>query len=440
MKINLGSLPQYLSYDRQKCFVAYSSGADWSERLKSICDIILPKFKLEPWYAANYLDLPHPSCHKITELIANCRYGIYDISSYQDAQGDWHHPRNVFIELGIAIALNRPMLVLRHSSNHNFPFPNCLHGIDVIEFTDSLILKEELAKRFPQWLDIPPDHLWLNRFCVFGNRLCSFRQKAPSSKKGKKALVSCCIYDNFFANEIQSCKSDSEKKRRSLESALNRFNDFKFDYFDNLKIVDGYQFLVCSHCQNIRSTPFVIYFIEQKTSIETFVSIGISIVLENLFEYKIPKIVFVKQEKDLPLLLKEQDFVEAVGVREIREKIKTLTSNFIKTIRGRDWQPRYLPLIGFEMKDVNEGIIYSQTCTTQRLSLKYSSKIPKLLLSTAIEELPLSARAYYMLKSKMINSVGALLEFALEEIPKAEYSEKQTNAEIVNSLIGREKS
>jgi hypothetical protein len=171
----------YMSYDRQKCFVAHSLGAEWAEDLKSACANILPKFNLEPWYAADHFDPTQPLRDKVVELIANSRYGIYDISHWQDKQGNWHLPHNVFIELGIAIALNRPTLLLRHSSNKSLPLPDCLQGIETIDFAGDVTLKKTLEQRLPQWLDVPPDRDWLNRFCIFGDRICSFREQHPCS-------------------------------------------------------------------------------------------------------------------------------------------------------------------------------------------------------------------------------------------------------------------
>jgi hypothetical protein len=60
--------------------------------------------------------------------------------------------------------------------------------------------------------------------------------------------------------------------------------------------------LLCSHCQTVRSTPFAIYRIQPYTPAEVFISIGISIALEPLFEYDIPKVVLVRTEQELPSL------------------------------------------------------------------------------------------------------------------------------------------
>jgi len=101
---NIGGLhPEYRTYERQKCFVGHSREAEWHDDVLGACAEALPKFGLEPWYAADHFDPTKPLRDKVVELIANARYGIYDLSSWQDSRGEWHLPRNVFIELGMAI-------------------------------------------------------------------------------------------------------------------------------------------------------------------------------------------------------------------------------------------------------------------------------------------------------------------------------------------------
>lgn len=108
---------EYNTYEFQKCFVGHSHEAEWRDDILSACDEALPEFGLEPWYAADQFEPTKPLRDKVVELVANARYGIYDLSYWRDERGVWQMPRNVFIELGIAIALNRPTLLLRHASN-----------------------------------------------------------------------------------------------------------------------------------------------------------------------------------------------------------------------------------------------------------------------------------------------------------------------------------
>jgi hypothetical protein len=345
MECNSSLETQYQNYDRQQCFVAHSIGAEWNEDLKSACTAILPKFNLEPWYAADRFDPTQTLRDKVVELIANSRYGIYDISSWQDKQGNWQLPRNVFIELGIAIALNRPTLLLRHSSNNNLPLPTCLEGIETVEFTGDHTLKKELENRIPQWLDVPPDRDWLNRFCLFGNRVCSHREQHPRSQQWGRQTLHCHVSDGLDKKHHNYCQSACDEIRGAFEDIFSRYSDLEFNYLDDRSIVDGYQFLLCSHCQTVRSTPLAIYRISPTTSAETFISIGIGIALEKLFAYKIPKIILVRQEADLPSLLRGYEIVEAVNTHDIKQRLKACLPHLLTDIRQTSWRSNPLPFI-----------------------------------------------------------------------------------------------
>ena len=177
---NTGGLqPEYKNYERQKCFVGHSLGAEWCEDLQSACAEVLPKFYLKPWYAADHYRYTQTLRDKVVNFIANSRFGIYDISSWKDKDGNWQPARNVYIELGIAIALNRPTLLLHHTSSRELKLPTCLQSIKILEFAGAATLKKVLKAQLPDWIHVPPNQDWLNRFCIFGNKVCSFRETHP---------------------------------------------------------------------------------------------------------------------------------------------------------------------------------------------------------------------------------------------------------------------
>jgi ActR/RegA family two-component response regulator len=341
---NTGGLrPEYKTYEYQKCFVGYSREAEWRDDILSACAEVLPKFDLEPWYAADHFEPTKSLRNKVVELVANTRCGIYDLSSWQDKSGEWHLPRNVLIELGIAIALNRPTLLLRHTSNRVLPLPACLEGLDVIEFTGDHTLKIELENRLPQWFDVPPDRDWLNRFCIFGNRVCSFREEHPRARQWGTQTLRCHITDGFDTYHPGFQKPEREEIRGAFQDVFTRYSDLAFDYLDDLPLAGGYQSLLCSHCQMVRSTPFAVYRILPYTPAEVFIAIGMSIALETLFEYDIPKVLLVRQEQDLPSLLRGYDVVEAVNSSELKRKLKAFIPAVVQKVRETAWKPRPLP-------------------------------------------------------------------------------------------------
>jgi len=343
---NSGGLrSEYRTYERQKCFVGHSRGAEWRDDILGACAEVLPRFGLEPWYAADHFDPTKPLRDKVVELIANARYGIYDLSSWQDISGEWHLPRNVLIELGMAIVLNRPTLLLCHTSNKALPLPACLQGVDLVEFAGETTLKKALQQRLPQWFDVPPDRDWLNRFCIFGNRVCGFREEHPRARQWGHETLRCHVCDGL--DRAHSCcqKAELEEIRGAFEGIFNRYSDLRFDYLEDLALVDGYQFLLCGHCQAVRSTSFAVYRILPHSPAEVFIAIGMSIALETLFEYDIPKVLLVRQEQDLPSLLRGYEVVEAVSSSEVKRKLKAFVPAVMQKVRETAWKPRPLPFV-----------------------------------------------------------------------------------------------
>ncbi len=320
---NTGGLRhEYKTYKHQKCFVGHSTGAAWRGDLLSACNKVLPKFGLEPWYAADHFDPTKPLRDKVVQLIANARYGIYDLSSWQDKSGQWHLPRNVFIELGMAIAFNRPALLLRHTSNKALPLSKCLEGLDLIEFTGDYTLQKALEKHVPQWLDVPPDRDWLNRFCIFGNRVCNFREEHPRIQQQWDQTLNCHVADGLDKDHSGFQMVEREEIRGIFKRVFGRYSDLAFDYLDEVFLTKTCQFLLCNHCQKVRSTPFAVYRIPPRTPTEICIAIGMSIALETLFEYNIPKVVLVCRELDLPSLLRGYEVVEASSSNEMEQKLQ----------------------------------------------------------------------------------------------------------------------
>ena len=354
---NIGGLwPEYKIYERQKCFVGHSREAEWRDDILSACAKVLPKFGLEPWYAADHFDPTKPLRDKVVELIANARYGIYDLSSWQDRSGRWHVPRNVLIELGMAITLNRPALLLRHTSNKTLPLPACLQGVDFVEFAGETTLKRAMEERLPQWFDVPPDRDWLNRFCIFGNRVCDFREEHPRARQWGYEILCCHVSDGLDKDHPGFQKAEREEVRGAFEDVFSRYRDLVLDYLDELLLIDGYRFILCSHCQTVRSTPFVVYRILPHTPAEVFIAIGMSIALETLFEYDIPKVLLVRQEQDLPSLLRGYEVVEAVNSSEVKRKLKVFIPAVMQRIRETAWKPRPLPFVEAMVPSVEEPV------------------------------------------------------------------------------------
>jgi len=338
----------YPTYGRQRCFIGhthegYTREVKRRDDILEACEQVLPKFSLEPWYAdhPSRFDPTMPLRDKIVEMIANARYGIYDLSYWQkdrnNDKSEWIIPRNVFIELGMAIALNRPTLLLqRAESREKGPgLPKCLDSksSEILVYSGGQhTLKQALEKGLQYWVNVSPKQAWLNRFCIFGDQVCQYREVHPRLKKWERQTLLCHISDG-----------ENEDFRHSAEEVLERFNDLSFIYLDALSLTRGYNHLLCSHCQTIRSTSFAIYRITPKTPGEVFIAIGMSIALETLFKYKIPKILFTEDVHDVPSLLSGYQVVVAQSDTEIKARLIDFVPTVKRLVYETPWKDHVLP-------------------------------------------------------------------------------------------------
>jgi hypothetical protein len=70
-----------------------------------------------------------------------------------------------------------------------------------------------------------------------------------------------------------------------------------------------------------------------------------SIALEAMFEYDIPKIVLVRNEQELPSLLRGYEAIEVVSSSEMKKKLGVFIPAVIQKVRETTWKPRPLPFI-----------------------------------------------------------------------------------------------
>jgi hypothetical protein len=348
-------VPQYQTYQQQKCFIGYSQGASWNLDLEHVCqEVLFDEFALEPWYADKNPDPNKSLRQKVVDMIATARYGVYDLSYWFDENTQkWTMPRNVFIELGIAIALNRPTLLLRHENNdeNTIKLPACLEGISdsIIKFSGMKTLKDALRKHVPLWMNVPPEQDWWNRYCTLGNRSCEYRETYPGAGGLREQDIRCHISDG---ND-----SDRSDFHDLIEKVLKSYNHLTFQYFDELAFSQDYPFLLCTYCQTVRSNPFAIYRITPKTPAETFIAIGISFALEKQFHYKIPAILLAAQVEDVPSLLREYEICTGQNDTVRRASLHKFTHVIVQDVRKIVWKERPLPFIEVAPRRVEKPLI-----------------------------------------------------------------------------------
>ncbi|HEU5376912.1 MAG TPA: toll/interleukin-1 receptor domain-containing protein, partial [Ktedonobacteraceae bacterium] len=297
---------------------------------------------LDPWYASEHFDSTISPHEKVVQAIAHAHYGIYDLSYFRlDDKGAWQMPRDVFIELGMAISLNRPTLLLWHGANQEagIKLPSCLDGLNsyIVQFSGKTTLKQTLQKYLPKWVNTPPEQAWRNRYCIFGGKICRYREEHPRIRQWEKESLHCHIADGRDV--------DRPDFRAVVEEVLERFNHLTFVYIDDLQSTTGYDFLLCTHCQTIRSTPFGIYRISSQTPAEAYIAIGMCIGLEMQFDYKIPKMIIQEGSQDVPPLLSAYSPLIARTDRDVRGYLQRFTPTVLQQIRRTKWKPQPLPFI-----------------------------------------------------------------------------------------------
>jgi GAF domain-containing protein len=333
--------PQYQNYKRQKCFIAYSEQAPWAPDLLSACDEVLrrPGFDLELDHACQHFEPDITLREKALGLIANARYGIYDLSYWQDDKGNWQMPRNVFIELGMAIGLNRPMLLLRHTSNRELELPGCLQSLadHILEYGGDVSLKLRLAERLPQWVNSSPEKDWWNRYCVLGGCKCEYREAYPGIVPWDRRTLTCLLSHGLDADRLDfQCV---------IEDVLQRYDNIGFAELNRLLTPQGYDFVLCAYCQGVRSAPFSIHRLTPCTPAACFIAIGLSIAIEMQFEYRAPKILFAEKLADVPSLLAGYEVALARNNTERKAKLRAFMPLVMHQVSETAWKPKQLPFV-----------------------------------------------------------------------------------------------
>lgn len=325
----------------QKCFIAHSYEVEWHDTIEGVCNDLLPEYGLQPWYAEHHYDPTTTLRDKVVTMIDNARYGIYDISYWRtNEHSPWSMPCNVFIELGIAIALNRPIILLRHTENRiaRIELPRSIQSITYIsEFTGGdYSLEKALREHLSRLANLPTDYDWQHYRCLFGEIDCSYLRVYPHTTMIGQDKIHCHIADGP--------DTDQTDFRHTVEKVLDHFNNISYSYLDKGTVPSGYTFLLCRHCQLIRSTPFAIYRITPNSSPDVYIAIGISIGLEYRFRYKIPRFLITKDMQYVPSLLQGYEFVLMKNLHTLKRRLPQFVQHIMTKIdEPAYWKPQELP-------------------------------------------------------------------------------------------------
>lgn len=110
-----------------------------------------------------------------------------------------------------------------------------------------------------------PDRDWLSRYCIFGNQVCRFREAHPRARRWVSDKLCCHVADGLDKDRPPFQPAERAEIRAAFADILGRFSDLSFNYLDQMPLAEGYQFILCSHCQAARSTDFALYQITPHT-------------------------------------------------------------------------------------------------------------------------------------------------------------------------------
>jgi len=119
---------------QESCFLA-KEGMDRSDDLSAALSLALDEFKVSP-IGADDLVIPGSFLCKIAALIRETRFGIYELTDSKNL--------NVYLQLGIAIGLRRPFLLLKHRDIELSPLAS---GLDYFPVESYLELRFDLKPK-----------------------------------------------------------------------------------------------------------------------------------------------------------------------------------------------------------------------------------------------------------------------------------------------------
>jgi predicted nucleotide-binding protein len=117
-------------------FVAHEFTPEKTDDLRRAIDEALADSGLTPYYADNEVRQGHILTEKIVPKIRSTRFGIYDLSNPDKP--------NVFLELGAAIGMGKPYLII---CERGTKLPSDVLGLDRIEYDSYVDLTRQLRAK-----------------------------------------------------------------------------------------------------------------------------------------------------------------------------------------------------------------------------------------------------------------------------------------------------
>jgi len=213
---------------RNQYFVSHELSACKIDDLRRAVGNALAPLGMQPYYADQDVQGQEYILSKICRKITLTRFGVFDITSPSP---------NVLIELGIAVGLNRPCLIIAESETI---VPTTLQGY-VMQYGSYSELASKLHSKMQDWLKIQSDREQLfDTYCQMCARLCAQTQ---AWQPQKQYLV------------VHSEDIPCADLHKAIESALDHW-DFKAAYFhDQVSSAPA----LCVHHEQLNAAKFGVF-------------------------------------------------------------------------------------------------------------------------------------------------------------------------------------
>ena len=280
---------------RNRYFVSSSFAAEIRDELRDGLPGIFDRFALRPYWAEDELT-GVGLLNKIRRMIELTHFGLYDLSGIRP---------NVMIELGIAIALNKPCVLIALKGDTQRHLPDFVQGLDILYYQTFNELRERLLSKVPDtwWgLDgIQPQGL---RPCVVeGGRECP-RPEPRGGSKGRTYLIA--VGDRGTEQDCWGAIEVALSKAGLAISPVLLTDPGEHD----LKL--------CDYCDKVRQAEFSIFSLgtslQPEPDSSVYLTLGMSLGLER------PRLlVRAKTQRKLPALLLGMNCYEYASTPRLRE-------------------------------------------------------------------------------------------------------------------------
>jgi DNA-binding response OmpR family regulator len=234
---------------------------------------------------------------KIKEKIFQTRFSVFDISLLRS---------NVFIEIGIAIGLNRPLLIV---VEQEITVPEVLEGLVKIRYSNFSSLTQELECRIKDWMQL------LETGRQIGRSYCQIQGKRCDGQNGGQERT-------YLIADVESSKSTDF--RNAVMRALEPW-DFRPVFLGGHASSEP---LLCQYCKQVQSTAFGVYRIFADATAEIFFALGLAIGLN------VPYLLLVEAETAIPSNLKGLDRFQYQAFADIETCLAAKTQPLWARIRG----------------------------------------------------------------------------------------------------------